>query len=72
MTSVSPAHLFSDERSKETKLLQEGPEQLTRRMLWFFSKEKLKRISSYGRTNSYILGYGQGTRTRGGHNVALI
>jgi len=43
ISSLSPAHLFSGERSKETEFLHEDPEHLGRkRMLWFFSKEQLK------------------------------
>lgn len=47
ISSLSPDHLFSGERSKETKFLYEDPEHLGRkRMLWFFSKEQLKRLRS--------------------------
>ena len=73
ISSLSPAHLFSGERSKETKFLHEDPEHLGRkRMLWFFSKEQLKRLSPNRRANSYILGYGQETRSQGGHIMVLI
>ena len=73
ISSLSPAHLFSDERTKEPKFLREDPEHLGRkRMLWFFPKVQLKRLSPNRRANSYILGYGQETRSQGRHIMVLI